>query len=78
MEDGFHIESSSIDDNELDNTATDNHAEGIEDDGTSTDLRDSKATGNRTDCAGDGLNPGTAAGNVCAEGSVFTVAGTID
>jgi len=83
LEDGIHIKEAGPcgDDstgNTLDqNTARNNHAEGIENDGTATVLTSNTASGNRTDCANDGTIA-TNTGNTCADGSNFAVAGQID
>ena len=76
LEDGIHIRSGTG--NTLDqNTAWNNHAEGIENDGTNTVLTSNTASGNRTDCANDGTIA-TNTGNTCADGSNFAVVGEID
>ena len=52
------------------NEARNNRGNGIENDGTNTDVIDNKASGNQTDCVNNGsIDQNT--GNKCADGSSF-------
>jgi hypothetical protein len=52
-----------------------NGADGIENDGTNTDLTNNTSSGNRLDCANDGTLD-VVSGNNCADGSNFVESGT--
>jgi len=77
---GFHVKQGS---NTFDkNTARNNAGDGFNNDGSSTDFTNNKASGNRQDCTNDSTveaaSTGTVSGNVCADGAAFTADSTLN